>query len=183
MKKAWKKLFVPLTAFLLVLGVTAGGIRVQADSPYRTYTIDGYGYVTETQTAYLPYETITKIGDEALSGPTDMTLTADGSLYILDSGNARVVVSDEEANLIATFGEGILVSPRGMYVTEEKLCYVADRDARSIFVFDENGELIQTYGKPEHPLYGSTQDFLPLKIVVNESGTMYIICELSLIHI
>lgn len=177
MKKAWKKLFVPLTAFLLVLGVAAGGVRVQADSPYRTYTIDGYGYVTETQTAYLPYETITKIGDEALIGPTDLTLTEDGYMYILDSGNGRVVVSDMDANLIDTFGEGILVAPRGMYVTKDRICYVADRDARSIFVFDAAGELIQTYGKPEHPLYGSTQDFLPLKIVVNESGTMYIICE------
>lgn len=177
MKKASKKLLLSLTALLLIVGVTASGLKVQADSPYKTYTIDGYGYVTETQTAYLPYETITKIGDEALIGPTDFTLTDEGYMYILDSGNGRVVVSDMEANLVDTFGEGILVNPKGMYVTKDLTCYVADRDARSIFVFDRNGELIQTYGKPDHPLYGSTQDFLPLKIVVNESGTMYIICE------
>lgn len=177
MKKAWKKLLLSLTALLLLVGVAADSLKVCADSPYRTYTIDGYGYVTETQTAYLPFETITKIGDEALVGPTDFTLTDEGSMYILDSGNCRVVVSDMEGNLIDTFGEGILVNPRGMYVTKDLTCYVADRDARSIFVFDRDGELIQTYGKPDHPLYGSTQDFLPLKIVVNESGTMYIICE------
>ncbi len=177
MKKAWKKLFVSLTALLLFLGAAADSMKVQADSPYKTYTIDGYGYVTETQTAYLPYETITKIGEEALVGPTDFTLTGDGYMYILDSGNRRVVVSDMEHNLIATFGEDVLVNPRGMYVTKDHICYVADRDARSIFVFDENGKLIQTYGKPDHPLYGSGLDFLPLKIVVNESGTMYIICE------
>ena len=177
MKKAWKKLLLSLTALLLLVGVAADSLKVRADSPYRTYTIDGYGYVTETQTAYLPFETITKIGDEALVGPTDFTLTDEGSMYILDSGNCRVVVSDMEGNLIDTFGEGILVNPRGMYVTKDLTCYVADRDARSIFVFDREGELIQTYGKQDHPLYGSTQDFLPLKIVVNESGTMYIICE------
>lgn len=176
MKRAWKKLFVSLTALLLFLGA-ADSMKVQADSPYKTYTIDGYGYVTETQTAYLPYQTITKIGEEALIGPTDFTLTDDGYMYILDSGNGRVVVSDMEADLIDTFGEGILVNPRGMYVTEDHTCYVADRDARSIFVFDENGELIQTYGKPDHPLYGGDLDFLPLKIVVNDSGTMYVICE------
>ena len=177
MKKAWKKLFVSLTALLLFLGVAADSMKVQADSPYKTYTIDGYGYVTETQTAYLPYETITKIGEEVLVGPTDFTLTDDGYMYILDSGNGRVVVSDMEANLIATFGEGILMNPRGMYVTGDHICYVADRDARSIFVFDENGKLVQTYGKPDHPLYGGDLDFLPLKVVVNESGTMYVICE------
>lgn len=177
MKRTWKKLFVSLTALLLFLGVAADGMKVQADSPYKTYTIDGYGYVTETQTAYLPYQTITKIGEEALIGPTDFTLTDDGYMYILDSGNRRVVVSDMEANLIDVFGEDILVNPRGMYVTEDHVCYVADRDARSIFVFDGDGELIQTYGKPDHPLYGGDLDFLPLKVVVNESGTMYVICE------
>ncbi len=177
MKRTWKKLFVSLTALLLFLGVAADGMKVRADSPYKTYTIDGYGYVTETQTAYLPYQTITKIGEEALIGPTDFTLTDDGYMYILDSGNRRVVVSDMEANLIAVFGEDILVNPRGMYVTDDHTCYVADRDARSIFVFDGDGELIQTYGKPDHPLYGGDLDFLPLKVVVNESGTMYVICE------
>lgn len=166
-----------MTAILLAAGVAAIPIETYADSPYRTYTVDGYGYVTETQTAYLPYKTITKVGDEALTGPTDFTVTKDGYIYILDSGNQRVVVSDMEGNLVDTFGEGTLVTPRGIYVTEDHICYVADRDARSIFVFDAQGKLIQTYGRPDHPLYGSTQDFLPLKIVVNEAGTMYVICE------
>ncbi len=176
MKKAWKKLLLSLTALLIASSVVAP-LQVQADAPYRTYTVDGYGYVTETQTAYLPSRTITKIGDEFLSGPTDFTLTDDGYMYILDSGNKRVVVSDMNGEMIDTFGEGILVNPKGMYVTGDHTCYVADRDARSIFVFDGEGELIQTYGKPNHPLYGNDLDFLPLKIVVNESGTMYVVCE------
>ena len=82
-----------------------------------------------------------------------------------------------EANLITTFGEGVLVNPRGIYVTPEHICYVADRDAKAVFVFDADGELIHTYGKPTAPLYGETQDFLPLKVIANEAGTMYIICE------
>ncbi|MCH5269186.1 MAG: hypothetical protein J1E83_00390 [Lachnospiraceae bacterium] len=166
-----------MTAILLAIGVAAIPMETYADSPYRTYTVDGYGYVTETQTAYLPYMTITKIGEEALVGPTDFTITKDGYIYILDSGNARVVVSDMEGELVDTFGEGTLVTPRGIYVTADHTCYVADRDARSIFVFDAEGKLIQTYGRPDHPLYGSTQDFLPLKVIVNEAGTMYVICE------
>lgn len=177
MKKASKKLLLSLAAILLIAGLANVPMEVKADSPYKTYTIDGYGYVTETQTAYLPYATITKIGDEALLAPTDFTITADGYMYILDSGNGRVVVSDMDGEPVKTFGEGTLVNPRGIYVTKDHTCYVADRDARSIFVFDAQGGLIKTYGKPDHPLYGSTQDFLPLKIVVNESGTMYVICE------
>jgi hypothetical protein len=46
-------LFVFLLAFTFLQ--TGADINIQADTPYKTYTIDGYGYVTETQTAYLPY--------------------------------------------------------------------------------------------------------------------------------
>lgn len=176
MKKVSKKLLLSLAAILLAVAMAAP-LEVYADAPYKTYTVDGYDYVTETQTAYLPYKTITKVGEEALNGPTDFTLLEDGTMYILDSGNGRVVVSDLEGRLIDIFGEGTLVNPKGIYVTPEHICYVADRDAKSVFVFDESGKLIQTYGKPEHALYGSTQDFLPTKIVVNSAGTMYVICE------
>lgn len=175
--KKMKKRIISLAALLIAFAMPADTLIVQADAPYKTYTVDGYGYVSETQTAYLPYETITKVGEEALNAPTDFTLLDDGYMYILDSGNARVVVSDMEANLVTTFGEGVLVNPRGIYVTPEHLCYVADRDARAVFVFNADGELINTYGKPTEPLYGETQDFLPLKVIANEAGTMYIICE------
>jgi len=177
-KKILKRIFI-LTAILLTLVTVISSLdySTSADTPYKTYTIDGYGDVIETQTAYLPYETITKIGDEALSAPTDFTLLDDGTMYILDSGNKRVVVADANHELVATFGEDTLVNPKGIFVTEDHICYVADRDAQKIFVFDENGELTNTYGRPTEAMYGETQEFYPLKIVVNQYGTMYVICE------
>ncbi len=148
-----------------------------ADTPYKTYTVDGYGSTIETQTAYLPYTTITKIGEESLKQPTDFMLLDDGYIYILDSGNKRVVVSTMDAEPVMIFGEDVLKSPRGIFVTPGHICYVADRDAKAIFVFDAEGKLINTYGKPDSAMYGESQDFLPLKIVVNSFGTMYVICE------
>ena len=166
-----------LALLLAVLALQVADVTASADAPYKTYTVDGYGSVSETQTAYLPYETITKIDEETLNGPTDFTLLDDGTMYILDSGNARIVVSDLEGNLIKTFGEGTLVSPRGIYVTKDHVTYVADRDAKKIFVFDKDGNLTDSFGRPDVPMYGETQDFLPLKIIVNDAGTMYVICE------
>lgn len=164
-------------ALTAALAISFSAVTVSADAPYKTYSVDGYGAVTETQTAYLPYKTITKIGEEALNTPRDFTLLDDGSMYILDSGNKRVVVADPEGELSFTFGEEVLVNPMGIYVSEERITYVADRDAKAVFVFDEKGNLKQTYGKPEVPMYGEGLDFLPMKIVVNTSGTMYIVCE------
>jgi len=177
MKKNKRIYFTALAFVLTLLGLSANSITAKADAPYRTYTIDGYGYVTETQTAYMPYNTITKIGDVALSGPTDMMVTADGKIYVADTGNKRIVVSDLEGNLIRTIGEGTLVTPKGVYVTADKKVYVADRDAKAVFVFSEEGQLLNTYTKPNHPLYGDELDFLPIKIAVNTSGIMYIVCE------
>ncbi|MCR5743138.1 MAG: hypothetical protein K6F92_05320 [Lachnospiraceae bacterium] len=176
-KKILKTILCGLLA-LLVLVVTIGQTETTiADAPYKTYTMDGYGNVTETQTAYLPYKTLTKIGDESLTQPTDFTLMDDGSMYILDSGAKRVIKADAEGNLVMTFGEGTLKTPRGIYVTSDGTCYVADRDAKKIFVFDAEGNLTNSYGRPTEAMYGETQDFLPLKVVVNETGTMYVICE------
>lgn len=174
-----KRIFQNFIMGLLVTGSVLGmtTATAHADAPYKTYTVDGYGYVMETQTAYLPYETITKIGEEELLAPTDFTILDDGFIYILDSGNGRVVVSDMEGNFVKSFGEGELQKPRGMYVTKEHLTYVADRDAKKIIVFDADGNVIREYGRPNAAMYGETQDFLPMKIVVNDAGTMYVICE------
>ncbi len=165
-----------LSLILAVSILILNGSVAYADAPYKTYTVDGYGSVTETQTAYLPYETITKVGDETLLSPSDFTIAA-GKIYILDSGNRRVVVSDMEGGLIKTFGEGTLVNPRGIYVTEDETVYIADRDAHAVFVFDGEGTLAKTYTKPESAMYGETLDFLPTKVVANDTGTVYIVCE------
>jgi len=164
-----------LTLFLAGSGLGAG--EVLAEAPYKTYTIDGYGYVTETQTAYVPYGSITKIGDKYLNAPRDMKITKDGEIYIADTGNRRIIVSDLAGNYIKEFGADVLINPCGLFVTEEKYVYVADRDAAKIFVFSRDGTVIAEYGRPNHPLYGETMDFKPIKIAVNEAGIMYVVSE------
>ena len=164
-----------LVMAVLVVSVFAP-MSVSAETPYVTYTIDGYGWINQTQTAYLAYETITKFGDEILKAPSDIQVTEDGLIYICDAGNKRILVGTLEGELITTMGEGTLKNPQGLYVTEEKHVYVADRDAGMIFIFDENGQMIQSYGKPDSPLYGDLA-FLPIKVVVNDAGIMFVICE------
>ena len=166
-----------LAVLLIMVFTMMAPIPASAETPYVTYTIDGYGWIRQTQTAYLAHSTITKFGDETLSGPSDIMVTDDGLIYIADSGNKRIVVGNLEGDLVSIIGEGTLKNPMGVYVTKEKHVYVADRDAEKIFIFDETGALIQTYGKPTSPLYGASVSFLPIKITVNDAGIMYIVCE------
>ena len=161
-----------------VIGITMMSVTASADAPYVTYTINGYGQIRQTQTAYLAHSTITKFDEEALSGPSDICIASDGLIYIADSGNARIVVGTPEGELVRIIGKGTLKNPRGVFVTDNGDIYVADRDAERIFIFNNGGDLIQEYGRPSSPLYGDDDvSFLPIKIVVNDAGIMFIVCE------
>ena len=170
---------------LLVLLLTAMvfSFTASAETPYVTYTINGYGQIRQTQTAYLAYATITKFGEESLSAPADICLAPDGLLYIADSGKAseqgvpRIVVGDIDGNLVKTIGEGVLVNPRGVFVTKDGSIYVADRDAQQVIIFDQDGKVVKRYGIPKSPLYGDNVAFQPIKLVVNDAGIMFIVCE------
>ena len=167
-----------LVLTVVVLGVVLLPGTAPADTPYVTYTINGYGQIRQTQTAYLAYATITKFGEDVtLSAPSDICIASDGHLYIADTGNARIVVGTLDGELVKTVGEGILVSPRGVFVTDDGSIYVADRDAGKVVVFDQQGKVIQEYGKPTSPLYGDANVFQPIKLVVNDAGIMFIVCE------
>ena len=154
-----------LAAALLTAVITCVTLSVStyADTPYVTYTINGYGQIRQTQTAYLAHSTITKFGGEALSSPSDICIADDGLIYVADSGNRRIVVGNSDGELVRTIGEGTLVNPRGVFVTSDGSVYVADRDAEKIFVFGSSGELVAEYSKPTSPLYGDEVSFLPIK--------------------
>ncbi len=162
---------------LMLAVVTLNGGTALAKTPYVTYTLDGNGNITHTQTAYLPHSTITKFGDEVLASPSDICIADDGLIYIADSGNARIVVGTLEGELVDVIGVGTLVNPKGVYVTENRHVYVADRDAEAVFEFDGQGNVVNTYRKPTSPLYGEDVSFLPIKIQVNHAGIMFIVCE------
>lgn len=166
-----------LAAVLLVIAAASIGGTALAKTPYVTYTLDGDGRITHTQTAYLAHSTITKFGDETLASPSDICIAHDGLIYIADSGNARIVVGTLEGELVDVIGVGTLVNPKGVYVTANGHVYVADRDAEAVFEFDGQGKLVNTYRKPASPLYGESVSFLPIKIQVNNAGIMFIVCE------
>ncbi len=180
MRKFPKLLLRTLLICIVLSALTMNTQEAYAEVPYKTYTHTGYGNLIETQAAYVPGTSISKIGDTPIMGAKDMMITEDGEIYIADTGNKRILVSDLQGNYIRDFGSDVLMNPCGLYVTNDKLTYVADRDAEKIFVFDTEGNVINEYGKPNHPLYGDEMRFMPLKVVVNAAGIMFVICEANM---
>lgn len=176
-KVVWKDKLNLIALFVLVLSFLCTGISVKADTPYKTYTQGGYLGITETQAAYTPLTSITKIGELSFKHASDMQITEDDEIYIADTEGKRILVSDVEGNLLTIYGEGVLTNPTGIFVTKDKTLYVADKNAGKVVVFNKAGEVIKEYTKPNHPLYGSEMNFKPQKIAVDAKGIMYIICE------
>ena len=169
-----------ITIFVLI-SVTATflltPISVFADTPYKTFTLDGYGRVVETQSAYIPLTTINKAGEHSFKNASDMKITDDEQIYIADTGGKRVLVTDINGNLLRIYGEGVLNEPTGIFVTDDKYLYVADKSAQKVIVMDPEGEVVKEYTKPDHPLYGRGVEFKPQKLAVDAKGIMYVICE------
>jgi len=186
MKKVSKRLSLLLASLMIILSVMEPMVA-NAKVPYRTYTQNGYGEYVETQTAYTPSRTILKINnpvegaeDIILDEPQDLKITEDGTMYIADTDNSRIVVCDLQGNLIKIIGEEVLEKPMGLFITDEYV-YVADSAFESkkegaIIIFDKEGNKVNQYNKPKSLLYGSAK-FQPEKLVVDKGGIMYITCK------
>lgn len=145
---------------------------VKAESPYNTWALGPGGHLFMTQDAYTPYAEI----ELEVSAPEDIFVTKDGTIYVADTGNGRIVklLNFKE---IASYGDGILQGPTGLYVDDEGIMYIADAKQNSIFILDSDGNVINQFGRPDEPLFGKNRQFLPRKIAVDARKNLYIISE------
>jgi len=145
-----------------------------------------YSYWAETVAAPAAY-TATRIidgiaiGAGKLQEPADMHVTDDQEIYILDSGNQRVVITNSRFELIRVI-DGFMNegqqdqfnNPQGIYVTADKQLYIADTGNQRIVHLAADGSLMNIVHSPESDLLTSTFVFQPARIVVDNAGRMYV---------
>jgi len=142
--------------------------------PYQTYTLNSNNRFIPTQTAYIPVGNFG--GLLGLSSPEDIYFY-ENELYIADTGNKRVVISSIDGELIRSIDLDEFNQPTGVFVKENYL-YVADKGEKKVFKIDLDTDLIvQTIEKPTSPIYGQKNDFVPTKVAVDSSDSIYIVGE------
>lgn len=183
MKRISRIIAFMFAAVLVALIAIPSG-STSAKVPYRTYTENGYGEYVETQTAYIPSNTIVKIMSNiegidnfTLNNASDIKVHGD-KMYIADTYSSQVVVADLKGNLIQLIGKDELSDPSGLFITDEYI-YVADetyvaKKEGAVLVYDHDGNLVTTYNKPKDVLYGSAA-YQPSKLIVDAAGNMYIV--------
>lgn len=198
-RKKWLMLIAaPLLALLIVFFSPSFGVETDlalADGrqgsydytfsvPYETLTSGPEGTLVPTQTAYMPASRIA-IASESQAGfnsPEDMVVDEEaGRVYVADTGNKRIVVTDLSGNVITTIGEGLLEQPTGLAINGNNL-FVCDKTNRLVYIYEfdsGSGEyaLVHEIDRPDNPLVGTNTPYVPTKITVDSRGNMYIVSE------
>mgnify|MGYP001241815884 CR=1 FL=1 len=160
--------------------------KALATPPYQSYLYDFWGNVVYSPHAYLPDYVIDgkDLGVGSLNTPADLFVAEDGKIFIVDSGNNRILVTDvnlEKTDVIETFSnDGTkdgFNNPQGVYVTEEKHIYVADTDNSRIVELSEGGEFIREIGPPEGDIIPTDFVYKPMKLVLDKAKRIYVIAQ------
>lgn len=202
------------------LALSAMSIAVSAVDPNNTYNYDAWDNALPSQAGYEVVQTVTArdINLEQVRDPSskffisenektdfsdmkDFYISPNGEMYIVDTGNNRIVklsmdfellavyknfpgstsrhtVIDEEGNEVEVDADE-LKAPYGICVDENDVMYIADRDNQRIVKCVEetptSARILQEYYKPDTPLYES-QSFYCTKVLVDAAKNVYVIC-------
>ncbi|NLG82895.1 MAG: hypothetical protein GX490_10345 [Bacilli bacterium] len=182
------KRLVFFVSFVFIL-VVVPSLTVKAEAPYVTRTINRFGEWVETQEAYEPVAVIKSFGDgDTFNKPKDLFITDDDTIFVADTGNKRIVVLNNNYELITTFGEDRLTTPTGVYVRDDYI-YIADFGKEDdlttgrVFIYQYDKELgevsfYKELGRPESRILEVDQFiYRPEKIAVDKNHTMYIVSQ------
>ena len=168
----------------LVLVLTSSAMAVFAAQPDRTYTYEENTPVPATnayQVKIIVDESVT--GTTPLNNPRDIFVDEQDRVFILDSGNARVVVLDKDYRCIKEisqfiYKEEVLTLSEGaqglFFRDQNQMLYIADTNNDRILVSDLEGNVSRVYTKPEGELLDPALAYSPKKIIVDNMGIMYV---------
>ena len=165
-----------LTAVISVVFCLLFSFAVMADNDFPSYTITDEGWSLPVPKPYTFKANVTDFGGTPLSSPQDLYISADDRFFIADSGNNRVVMLNPDLSFDKAIGAEFLNSPKGLCVYENQL-YIADSGNNRIAVTDMFGKLLRTIEKPDSELIEDEGAFVPLKLIVDDRGYLYVVCE------
>ena len=132
-----------------------------------------------------PVKSFFNAGDQTFLAPRGMAIAPDGSLYIADSRNHRIVHFDADGNLINTIGSygnamenpslpgGLMNEPWGVAVDDDGTLFVADTWNHRIQVFDSNGQFLRMWSTFD--VAGMPDTFWgPRGIALDAEGHVYV---------
>jgi len=178
-KKTWKSLML-----FLLLSIAFGSANTAFAAPYEGYN---YSFWSETKPAPLPYLPARQVDGVQLNigsfnAPEDIFVTKDNFVYVVDTGNNRIVCLDSKFNVVRTIDkfnnegkEDKLNGPQGMYIDKNNQMYITDTGNKRIVVLKPDGTFIRAIGEPKSDTLRKNFNYVPSKIVVDTAGRIYVV--------
>lgn len=177
-------LLLCLAAALQALPTTA---RASSEVPYQTYTNDKWGNAIPCPNGYLPTRSIggAQLGCGSFNNAADMFYSKTmREVYIVDSGNARIVVLSEDMDYLREYdgltgggGEYAFANPQGIFVQDDGTMYIADMGNQQVVTASPEGVLLSVLPTPQSNLLPDNFNYQPTKVIVDEKGRIYILSK------
>ena len=181
----FKRIISAVLAVICLFSVIGFEASAASNVPYLGYE---YNSSDESVPAPVGYEPIAiyqgrEMGTSALSAPNDMCFY-NNELYILDSGNSRIVVTDRDMKFIREIGE-ITVDGQplnykdasGIYVCHDGNILIADTLGGRIIECKNNGEGVRIFTRPETPMIDEKLEYSVKKVIRDYNGVTYALVD------
>lgn len=177
---------------LLLLVLAAGTAAADDFLPYDCYNYDHWNNILFTPAPYVPGRLIlgtdlTWQGEPlgSFRTPQDLCVAPDGSLYIADTGNNRIVVLDSAMKTVRQVITGFVENgteqtfnaPYGVAVSQKGVLYIADSQNRRIVVLNPDGSFVKYVQNPKSEVLDEGFVFTPLRVSVDYADRVYAIAQ------
>ncbi len=182
-----------IAALTMALGVLFTSVTAQAETlPYESYNYTYWEDIVYTPAPYEPDYVVAGRDLEfngepigAFNSPQDICSDSEGTLYLADTGNNRIIVMDSKMNgvlnVITGFdnagAEDSFKQPSGVAVSESGELYIADSQNRRIVVLFPDGTLDRIVDNPQAEVLEDGFVFVPLKVTVDYANRIYCIAQ------
>lgn len=174
----------PIACLLLLITALMPYSTAYANSNFYTYNYDYYGIELESPDAYTAEDMLigSMLGEEVgdFLGPSGL-FVRDELIYIVDTGNNRIVVVDKSFKLVRIIKsvvidgeESFFNQPTDVFVDRNGDLYICDKLNQRVIHTDKDLNLIKLYTKPTDETILEKSDFLPIKCVVDTSGRLFL---------
>ena len=167
-------------ALLIMLPIVS--LAEETTSPH--YTYDYWDEAVPTSPAYQVDKVYFGVdfGVGALAAPKDLYVTEDNQVFVLDSGNSRIIVLDADMQFLRiiqpTDPDGAALTfqeAAGLFVTSDGRIMVSDKAGMAGFVLDAEGRQIGKIEAPEANVVPENFEFQPTKILEDSAGVLYVL--------
>ena len=183
LNKILKRIICPIVSVILL----CSGLLTSAAGADNAYTYDSWGNTVDVPSGFEEEFTVGNAEDIRLKSPMDMYYR-NGVLYVLDSGNNRVVLYNENFEPIKTIEKFYTVEnnenkytelneAQGIFVTDDGKIAIADTANARVIICNRDGLISTVLTKSETENFPDTLQFKPIKVVIDDINNVYVLAD------